>query len=87
MSVQSPESKFVIEEALREWKNSNSSFKLPEAVPRPRFLYELCWAMVRGDLPFQKCKAALDSATFASEHSDEEVASILADIVAHMGQD
>lgn len=42
---------------------------------------------VRGDLPFQKFRAALDSATFPGECSKDDVSSVLADIIAHMGQD
>lgn len=42
---------------------------------------------MRGDLPFQKCKAALDSVVFEDEESKEEMGSIFADIIAHMGQD
>ncbi|KAG0493331.1 hypothetical protein HPP92_004325 [Vanilla planifolia] len=74
------------EGCLQEWKASNTNFKLPEPVPVMRFLYELCWAMVRGDLPFQKCKLALDSANFV-DGKKEEMDSFLADVIAHMGQD
>ncbi|XP_078433738.1 THO2 [Wolffia australiana] len=87
MALQSPAFKYVTEEALKEWRSSNSGFKMKEAVPAPRFLFELCWAAVRGDLPLQKCRVALDSATFAPECSKDDVSSLLADIVAHMGQD
>ncbi|CAA6659375.1 unnamed protein product [Spirodela intermedia] len=87
MAVQLPEFKYVTEEALREWRSSSSGFKLKEAVPASRFLYELCWAMVRGDLPLQKFRAALDSATFPGECSKDDISSVLADIIAHMGQD
>ncbi|KAG0493290.1 hypothetical protein HPP92_004284 [Vanilla planifolia] len=86
MSLHFPEFKFVTEGCLQEWKASNSNFKLPEPVPVMRFLYELCWAMVRGDLPFQKCKLALDSANFV-DGKKEEMDSFLADVIAHMGQD
>lgn len=43
--------------------------------------------MVRGDLPFQKCKAALDSVEFTGSVSEEELASGFADIVTQMAQD
>ncbi|ONK75341.1 uncharacterized protein A4U43_C03F15830 [Asparagus officinalis] len=87
MSLQTPEFKYITDECLREWKGSNAGFKLPDPVPMNRFLYELCWSMVRGDLPFQKCRAALDSVVFVEEESKEEMGSIFADIIAHMGQD
>ncbi|OAY80822.1 THO complex subunit 2, partial [Ananas comosus] len=64
MSLQSPEFKYITQECLREWKSSNPSFRLPDPVPMNRFLYELCWAMIRGELPFPKCRAALDSVLF-----------------------
>ncbi|KAM3354857.1 hypothetical protein ACQJBY_025548 [Aegilops geniculata] len=86
--LQAPDYKYVTEECLREWKGqSAAAFRLPDPVPRARFLYELCWAMVRGDLPPQKCRAALDSVVFVEEARQEESASVLADIVAHLGQD
>ncbi|KAG1366316.1 putative THO complex subunit 2 [Cocos nucifera] len=87
MSVQSPEFKYITEGCLREWKASNAAFKLPDPVPMTQFLYELCWAMIRGDLPFQKCSVALDSVVFVEEQQREEMASIIADVIAHMGQD
>nr|CAD1819358.1 unnamed protein product [Ananas comosus var. bracteatus] len=64
MSLRSPEFKYITQECLREWKSSNPSFRLPDPVPMNRFLYELCWAMIRGELPFPKCRAALDSVVF-----------------------
>ncbi|CAL9126100.1 unnamed protein product [Musa textilis] len=87
MSPQLPENKYVTEECLQEWKGSNAGFKVADPVPMARFLYELCWVMVRGDLPFQKCRAALDSVVFVEEPQQEDMGSIWADIVAHMGQD
>lgn len=42
---------------------------------------------MRGDLPFQKCKVALDSVVFSDEERKEEMGSVFADIIAHMGQD
>ncbi|KAI0514027.1 hypothetical protein KFK09_010060 [Dendrobium nobile] len=86
MTSKCPEFKFVTEGCLQEWKAANSNFKLPEPVSMIRFLYELCWAMIRGELPLQKCKLALDSATF-SDGKKEEIGSMLVDIIAHLGQD
>ncbi|KAI7993665.1 THO complex subunit 2 [Camellia lanceoleosa] len=77
----------VTEECIREWKNGNPSFKAPNPVPVLRFLYELCWTVVRGELPFQKCKAALDSVDFLDKVSDEEMSSNFADVVTQMAQD
>uniref|UniRef100_A0A453GQH8 THO complex subunit 2 N-terminal domain-containing protein n=1 Tax=Aegilops tauschii subsp. strangulata TaxID=200361 RepID=A0A453GQH8_AEGTS len=86
--LQAPDYRYVTEECLREWKGqSAAAFRLPDPVPMARFLYELCWAMVRGDLPPQKCRAALDSVVFVEEARQEESASVLADIIAHLGQD
>ncbi|XP_010271209.1 PREDICTED: THO complex subunit 2 isoform X2 [Nelumbo nucifera] len=87
MSLPPIECKYVTEECLREWKNGNTNFKVPNPVPALRFLYELCWAMVRGELPFPKCKAALDSVEFSEKISSEEMGSNLADIVTQMAQD
>lgn len=42
---------------------------------------------VRGELPFQKCKAALDSVEFSDKVSDHELASSFADIITQMSQD
>ncbi|XP_031492162.1 THO complex subunit 2 isoform X2 [Nymphaea colorata] len=87
MSSLSVECKFVTEDCIREWKVGSNGFRLAGPVPATRFIYELCWAMVRGDLPMQRCKPVLDSVEFLEKTSKEEVGSIFADIVAHMGQD
>ncbi|KAM5566947.1 THO complex subunit 2 [Rosa sericea] len=87
MSLPPVERSLIKEDHLREWKNGNPSFKLPEPVPMLRFLYELCSTMVRGELPFQKCRAALDSVEFSEKVSEQELASSLADIVTQMSQD
>ncbi|KAH7839633.1 hypothetical protein Vadar_006542 [Vaccinium darrowii] len=87
MSVPSVECMYVTEECIKEWKNGNPSFKAPKPVPLLRFLYELCWAMVRGELPFQKCKAALESVEFLDEALDEDMGSCFADVVTQMAQD
>ncbi|MCL7046579.1 hypothetical protein MKW94_030124 [Papaver nudicaule] len=87
MSLPSIECKFITAECIREWKNGNTSYKLPNSVPMLRFLYELCWTMVCGDLPIQKCKVALDSVEFSDKTSNEEMSSVFADIVTQMSQD
>uniref|UniRef100_A0A0E0JST0 THO complex subunit 2 n=1 Tax=Oryza punctata TaxID=4537 RepID=A0A0E0JST0_ORYPU len=88
--LQAPDYKHVTEECLREWKGQSAAaaaFRVPDPVPMARFLYELCWAVVRGDLPPQKCRVALDSVEFVEEAQRGEVGSVLADIIAHLGQD
>ncbi|KAG8078870.1 hypothetical protein GUJ93_ZPchr0007g5218 [Zizania palustris] len=86
--IQAPDYKHVTEECLRQWKSqSAAAFRLPDPVPMARFLYELCWAAVRGDLPPHKCRVALDSVVFVEESRRGEVGSVLADIIAHLGQD
>ncbi|XP_068660653.1 THO complex subunit 2-like isoform X2 [Aristolochia californica] len=87
MSVSLTEYKYITDVCIREWKNPSSNFKLADPVPTPRFLYELCWILVRGELPFQKCKTILDSVEFSDKHSEAEIASVLADIISQMGQD
>ncbi|KAJ4710125.1 THO complex subunit 2 [Melia azedarach] len=87
MSFPQIECMYMTEERLREWKNGNPSFRVPEPVPMLRFLYELFSTMVRGELPFQKCKTALDSVEFVDKPSEKEVASSFADIVTQMAQD
>jgi hypothetical protein len=42
---------------------------------------------VRGDLPPQKSRVALESVVFVEEAQREELGSVLADIIAHLGQD
>ncbi|KAG7016699.1 THO complex subunit 2 [Cucurbita argyrosperma subsp. argyrosperma] len=78
---------YVVESNLREWKSGNSSFRVPQPVPVLRFLYELCWTMVRGELPFPKCKAALDSVEFSDQMSAEELGSTFADVITQLAQD
>ncbi|KAL8105802.1 THO complex subunit 2 isoform X3 [Apium graveolens] len=87
MSLPPVECVYVTEDCLKEWKTGNPSFKLTQSVPIVRFLYELCWSMVRGDLPFQRCKLAIDSVEFSDREDDEGVASDFADIVTQMAQD
>ncbi|KAL6613932.1 hypothetical protein ACP70R_036202 [Stipagrostis hirtigluma subsp. patula] len=87
--LQAPDYKYITEECLREWKaQSAGAFRLPDPVPMARFLYELCWAIVRGDLPPQKSRVALESVVFVEEaQREEELGSVLADTIAHLGQD
>ncbi|XP_061946656.1 THO complex subunit 2-like isoform X6 [Populus nigra] len=77
----------VTEEFLLELKSGNRSFRLPHPVPIHRFLYELSWTLVRGELPFQKCKAALDSVEFVDKMSAVGLGSNFADIITQMAQD
>ncbi|XVE91824.1 hypothetical protein REPUB_Repub01dG0045100 [Reevesia pubescens] len=87
MSLPPIECIYVTEEILREGKNGNSKFSFSSPVPLLRFLYELCWTMVRGEFPFQKCKAVLDAVEFTERVSEDELASGFADIVTQMAQD
>lgn len=45
------------------------------------------FSQVKGDLPFPKCKVALDSVVFSVEQQSDEMGSVLADAIAHMGLD
>nr|CAB3479237.1 unnamed protein product [Digitaria exilis] len=87
--LQAPDYKHITEDCLREWKGQSAgAFRLPDPVPMARFLFELCWAIVLGDLPPQKSRVALDSVVFVEEaRREEELGSVLADIIAHLGQD
>ncbi|PON53679.1 THO complex [Trema orientale] len=87
MSLPQVECLYVTEDCLREWKSGNPNFKLHHPVPMLRFLYELCSTMARGELPFQKCRVALDSVVFTERVSDEEIGSSFADILTQMAQD
>ncbi|CAJ2675999.1 unnamed protein product [Trifolium pratense] len=87
MSVPPVQCVYVTEDCVREWRSGNPSFKVSQPVPMLRFLYELSWTMVRGELPFPKCKVALDSVEFLDKVSAEKVASNFADIVSQMAQD
>eukprot|EP01018_Ginkgo_biloba_P036677 Gb_33812 [translate_table: standard] len=87
MALPSVEYKHVTEECVREWKTAGSTYKVQVPVPPARFIYELCWTLVRGELPFSKCRIALDSVEFSEKQIKEETASILADTIAHMGQE
>ncbi|KAK7320119.1 hypothetical protein RJT34_04853 [Clitoria ternatea] len=87
MSLPPIECLYVTEDCVREWKSGNPTLKVSHPVPMLRFLYELSWTMVRGELPFQKCKVAVDSVIFSDKASTEKIASNLADIVTQMAQD
>ena len=50
------------------------------------FLVLGCY-QVRGELPFPKCKVALDSVIFSEQASNDQIASNFADIVTQMAQD
>ncbi|CAM9002540.1 unnamed protein product [Rhodiola kirilowii] len=87
MSLPPVERVYVTEEFVRELKNGNPNFKLPEPIPMLRFLYELCSSVVFGDMPVQKCKAALELVDFSDKALNEDLSSILADVVTQMAQD
>ncbi|RAL47850.1 hypothetical protein DM860_011435 [Cuscuta australis] len=87
MSLPPVECVYMTEDSITELKNGNSNFRFSNPVSNLRFLYELCWAMVRGDLPFQKCKAALESAESIGCVCQDEIGSNLADIVTQIAQD
>ncbi|GAB2226287.1 hypothetical protein Drorol1_Dr00022088 [Drosera rotundifolia] len=89
MSLPSIERIYFTEDCVRELKNGNPSFKFPDRpVSMVRFLYELCWSMVHGELPFQKCKPALEAVGYLDEAApDHELGSNLADIVTQMALD
>ncbi|XP_023770014.1 THO complex subunit 2 isoform X1 [Lactuca sativa] len=87
MSLPALDCKYVTEDCIREWKNGSTSFKPPAPAPVIRYLYELCWNIVRGELPVHRCKPALELVEFSDRISDEEVSSNLADIVSQMAQD
>ncbi|KAL0695455.1 hypothetical protein Bca4012_062635 [Brassica carinata] len=69
MSLPLLECKYVTDEFVREGKNGNYCSKLLNSVPMLRFLYELCWILVRGELPIQSCKAVLEKVKFLDNPS------------------
>ncbi|CAH8349699.1 unnamed protein product [Eruca vesicaria subsp. sativa] len=88
MSLPLLECKYVTEEFVRELKNGgNYDSKLPSSVPMLRFLYELCWVLVRGELPIQSCKGVLEKVKFLENPLKEELASCFADVVTQIAQD
>ncbi|XP_024534234.1 THO complex subunit 2 [Selaginella moellendorffii] len=76
--------KYVTSEHIREWKSTNAATKIHAAVPPDRFIYELCWTMVRGELPLSKCRVGLDAVNFLESTLKEDIASNFADAIAHM---
>ncbi|XP_047974285.1 THO complex subunit 2 isoform X2 [Salvia hispanica] len=87
MSLPPLECVHVTEDAVKELKNPNSNFKFDSPAHILRFLYELCYTMVRGDLPYQKCKVALEAVEFSDSDLEGDVGSYFADIVSQMAQD
>ncbi|KAL1568656.1 THO complex subunit 2 [Salvia divinorum] len=87
MSLPPLECLHVTEDAVKELKNPNSNFKFDSPAHILRFLYELCYTMVRGDLPYQKCKVALEAVEFSDSDLEGDVGSYFADIVSQMAQD
>ncbi|KAL6577483.1 THO complex subunit 2 [Orobanche minor] len=78
---------YLTEDSVKELKTLNSNFRFPTPAPILRFLYELCFTMVRGDLPYQKCKVALEAVEFLDCGPEGDVGSYFADIVTQMAQD
>ncbi|XVF03002.1 hypothetical protein REPUB_Repub04eG0223200 [Reevesia pubescens] len=87
MSLPPIECIYITQEILLVGKHGNSNFSFSSSVPMLRFLYELCWTMVRGELPFQKCKAVLEAVEFTERVSEDELASCFTDIITQMAQD
>ncbi|KAL0446700.1 UNVERIFIED_CONTAM: THO complex subunit [Sesamum latifolium] len=96
MSLPPLEFVYLTEDSIKELKNSNSNFRFPSPAPVLRFLYELCFTMVTmnkfsvmcpRDLPYQKCKGALEAVEFLDCGPEGDVGSYFADIVAQMAQD
>ncbi|GAB2282383.1 THO complex subunit 2 [Dionaea muscipula] len=88
MSLPRIDRNYLTDDSLRELKNGNPNFKFPNnPVPMLRFLYELCWSMVHGELPIQKCKVALEAVEYLDDVPAEELGSNLADIVTQMALD
>ncbi|KAK4751210.1 hypothetical protein SAY87_004692 [Trapa incisa] len=89
MSLPPVECIYVTDEFVREWKShsANPTRKPPDPVPLLRFLYELCWNMVRGELPLQKCKPILEAVEFSDKPTSEELGSAFSDIVSQMALD
>eukprot|EP00250_Pteridium_aquilinum_P010635 c19529_g1_i1 orf=214-5961(+) len=81
------ERKYVTEEYIHLWKTLSSSQNLHVEVPAARFIYELCWTVARGDLPLNKFRFAWDSVNFIDTCLKEDASSLLADTIAHMGQE
>ncbi|KAL3635917.1 THO complex subunit 2 [Castilleja foliolosa] len=87
MSLPPLECIYLTEDSVKELKNPNSNFRFPSPAPVIRFLYELCFTMVRGDLPYQKCKVVLEAIKFSDCGPEGDIGSYFADIVSQMAQD
>lgn len=87
MSLPSVECKYITEDCIREWKNGSTSFKPPSPAPVLRYLYELCWNIVRGEVAIHKCRLAVELVEFVENVADDDLASTFADIVSQMAQD
>ncbi|KAI5072915.1 hypothetical protein GOP47_0013021 [Adiantum capillus-veneris] len=81
------ERKYITEEHIHLWKTLSSAHSLHVEVPAARFIYELCWTVARGDLPLNKFRLAWESVSFTDTCLREESSSLLADTIAHMGQE
>ncbi|KAH7352984.1 hypothetical protein KP509_19G073400 [Ceratopteris richardii] len=81
------ERKYVTDEYIHLWKTWSSSQSLQVEVPAARFIYELCWTVACGDLPLNKFRLAWDSVSLMDVCIKEEASSLLADTIAHMGQE
>ncbi|KAG0583882.1 hypothetical protein KC19_3G168800 [Ceratodon purpureus] len=78
---------YVTEERVKEWKSTNTARKVKVAVPAARFVFELCQTLVLGELPLTKCRVALDAANLTESAAKDGTASLLADTIAHLGQE
>jgi hypothetical protein len=78
-------------ETSSELKSSSYCASLSGSISSPLSLYNLFCVFfgcqVHGELPFQNCKAAMDSVQFEEYLYGDEMGSILADIVAQFAQD
>ncbi|XP_010556226.1 PREDICTED: THO complex subunit 2 [Tarenaya hassleriana] len=87
MSLPLLECNYVTEEFVRDCKNGSYGSKLHSSVPMLRFVYELCWTLVRGELPIQSCKGVLQAVGFSDKPAEGELGSCLADVVTQIAQD
>lgn len=78
---------YVTEDRAKEWKTTNTARKFKAVVPPARFVFELCQTLVLGELPLTKCRVALDAANLAEPAVKDGTASLLADTIAHLGQE
>ena len=78
---------YVTEDRVKEWKTTNTARKFKAVVPPARFVFELCQTLVLGELPLPKCRVALDAVNLADPAVKDGTASLLADTIAHLGQE